>query len=194
MAFFPEDEVKRKLFHLLTLGYILGYLFLPRAFVLWTMGLLTLGVIVTEFVRLRVPSINTWILNVLGGVHRPEEENKVSGLPFTFSGSFLTMLLFVDTRIVVTSLLYLAFGDTMAALIGRGLGKKKIMNGKKTFEGSLACFFVCFFLGLFSFNWQTAFMGALIATLIELAPWPLNDNFWVPLVSAASLTLLVPLF
>jgi dolichol kinase len=194
MAFFPEDEVKRKLFHLLTLAYIGGYWLLPRPFVLWTMGFVTAFAIMMEVVRLHVPSLNTWILNILGGVHRPEEEKKVSGLPFTLSGSFLTMLFFVDTRIVITSLLYLAFGDTMAALVGRGLGKKKIMNGKKTFEGSLACFFVCFFVGLFFFNWRAAFCGAMIATLIELAPWPLNDNFWVPLVSAASLTLLVPWF
>ena len=37
---------------------------------------------------------------------------------------------------------------------------------------------------------NTNLAGALAATFIEIIPWPLNDNFWMPLISASVLSLL----
>ncbi|HBU70168.1 MAG TPA: hypothetical protein DEE98_07285 [Elusimicrobia bacterium] len=187
MGFFSQDEVKRKLFHFLILLYIAAYWFLPRILVLQAMGILIFAIAVTEALRLNNSRLNKWILNVLGGVHRKEEETQISGLLWTFSGSFFTMLIFQDKNIVTASLLYLAFGDAVAALVGRRHGKNKILN-EKTIEGSIACFAVCFGIGMFFLDWPLAFWGALVATSIEVMPWPLNDNFWMPLTSAMVLT------
>jgi dolichol kinase len=35
-----------------------------------------------------------------------------------------------------------------------------------------------------------AIIGAFIATIIEIIPWPLNDNFWMPLITAGLLGLI----
>jgi len=187
MVIFPLDEIKRKSFHLLTLIYIIAYAYLSRQTILVAMGVLIFLVVVTEALRLRFPSFNRKLLKVLGGVHRDNEANSVSGLPWTLSGSFFTMLLFPDKSIVLASLLYLALGDASAALVGKRMGKRKIFWGK-TLEGSLACFLVCFMIGLFFFKLPVALAGALAAAIIELFPWALNDNFWMPIISAFALS------
>ncbi len=187
MVIFPLEEVKRKSFHLLTLIYIFAYAFFPRTDILWGMGILIFCVIVMESIRLRLPSFNKWLLKFLGGVHRDSETNGISGLPWTLSGSFFTMLLFPDKSIVISSLLYLALGDASAALVGKRMGKRKIF-WDKTLEGSLACFLVCFMIGLYFFKLPIALSGALAAAIIELFPWALNDNFWMPIISAFALT------
>ncbi|MBN1621434.1 MAG: hypothetical protein JW871_02450 [Endomicrobiales bacterium] len=189
MGLFPIDEIKRKTFHFLTIFYIIAYWFLPRTVVIWGMALLITVVVIGEIVRFRFPAFNNWILKVLMGVHREEEVKKISGLPWTLSGSFLTMLIFPDKRIVLVSLLYLAFGDAFAALFGRRFGRHKIFR-QKSLEGSVACFIACLIIGIIFMNWQAAILGALFITALELIPWPLNDNFWLPPLSALFLHLL----
>lgn len=190
MVLFPLEELQRKSFHLLTLIYIYAYWFLPKTPVLWCMGVIIFLVAVFEGVRLRFPAVNKKVMATIGSAYRENEKNTVSGLPWTLSGSFFTMLLFPDKNIVVASLFYLAFGDAAAALVGKRFGKRKIF-WDKTLEGSLACFAVCFFIGIFFFNWQLALAGALAAAVIELFPWALNDNFWMPVISAFALTQLM---
>ncbi|MCB4791163.1 MAG: hypothetical protein LHV68_04675 [Elusimicrobia bacterium] len=189
MGFFPLDEIKRKTFHFLTIIYILAYWFLPYRTVIWGMAALIVIVILGETLRKFSPTFNVWILKALGGVHREEEINKISGLPWTISGSFLTMLIFPDKQIVLVSLLYLAFGDAAAALFGKKYGKRKVYR-EKTLEGSISCFIVCLIIGLFFLNFKLAIIGALLITVIELYPWPLNDNFWIPIIAANILTYL----
>ncbi|MFH1368732.1 MAG: hypothetical protein ABII64_06375 [Elusimicrobiota bacterium] len=181
------EEIKRKAFHMLTLIYVAGYWFLPWEVTIIGMAVVLLFVITMEALRLNNPSLNKWVLSTLGGVHRKEETHHMSGLVFTLSGSLLTMLIFEDKCIVVASMLYLSFGDSIAAIIGKQRGKNKIWN-KKSLEGSLSCFVVCVLVGLAFLRWDYALLGALVATLIETIPWPLNDNFWMPLISAAILS------
>lgn len=187
MVYLDVEEVKRKGFHLLTLIYIIAYWVAPWEYVVSIMFGVVLTALIAETLRLNIPKLNKWILETLGGVHRKEEAHRMSGLVWTLSGSLLTMMIFPDKAVVFASLLYLALGDTAAALIGKHRGKNKIWN-KKTLEGSLACFIVCLIIGLFLLPWKFALMGAFVATLIETIPWPLNDNFWLPLITAAILT------
>ncbi|MCX5781911.1 MAG: hypothetical protein NT145_04305 [Elusimicrobia bacterium] len=194
MDFFPADEIKRKLFHLLTLIYIILYWVTPVTFMLVGLGVTIILVFLFEIVRLKHTRFNYWLLSLLGGVHRGHETDKISGMAFTLAGSFFTILLFFgDRNIVMASFMYLAFGDTSAALIGRAFGKHKITKDK-TYEGSIACFIVCLICGLFFLEWPIAILGAVIATLIELIPWPISDNFWIPLVASGTLIFLVSTF
>ena len=94
---------------------------------------------------------------------------------------------------MTASLLYLALGDASAALVGKRIGKRKIF-WEKTLEGSLACFLVCFIIGLFFFKLPLALAGALAAAIIELFPWALNDNFWMPIIAAFVLSRISPFF
>ncbi|MBN1822921.1 MAG: hypothetical protein JW803_01230 [Endomicrobiales bacterium] len=188
MGLFSEDEIKRKAFHLLTLIYVTVYWFAPRWFTLWGMGVAIAITLILETLRLRFPEFNRKLLGFLGGVHRGGEVDRMSGLAWTLSGAFLTMLLFGDRNIVTASMLYTALGDAFAALVGRSYGRIRFVWGK-TLEGSAACFVVCLAIGFAFLDWRLAVFGAFVATLAELVPWPLNDNFWLPGISALSLTL-----
>ena len=190
MLGFPKDEIKRKTFHILTLIYVAAYWFLPKNIVLIGLLIAIIIVLLGEFIRARNEKFNVFILKMLGGVHRESEEHKISGLPWTLAGAFLTILLFENKTFVLASFLYLAFGDALAALFGKAYGKHKIYAGK-SLEGSLACFIVCLIIGLIILpTWQIAVLGALTATFIETIPWPLNDNFWMQILNAGILTFL----
>ncbi len=191
---FPADEIKRKTFHVLSLIYVAAYWFLPRSIVLTGLLIAIIIVWVGEILRAKNEKFNFFILKVLGGVHRKTEEHKVSGLPWTLTGAFLTILLFHEKTFVLTSFLYLAFGDAFAALFGKAYGKHKIYAGK-SLEGTFACFAVCFIIGLVILpSWQFALIGAAIAAFIETIPWPLNDNLWMQVLNAGILTYLARFF
>ncbi len=188
MVCIPKDEIKRKTFHILTLIYVAAFWFLPKNIVM--AGLFTAVVIVItgEIIRFKNEKFNIFILKILGGVHRQSEEHRMSGLAWTLLGALLTIFLFENKTYVLTSFLYLAFGDAFAALFGKTFGRHKIYAGK-SLEGSTACFAVCFIIGLLVLpSWQFALAGALIAAFIETIPWPLNDNFWMQVLNAGILT------
>ena len=189
MVSVPKNEIKRKVFHLLTLIYVFGYWYLPKNFVLNGLTVAIIIVVILEYARFKFPKFNNFFKNNFKGFYRPEEANKISGLVWTLSGALLAILIFPNKYMVFASLLYLSFGDTVAALVGKTFGKHKTFAGK-SLEGSLACFIVCSMLGLFLFKWQFAFAGAIIATFVEAVAWKLNDNFWMQLVNASVLTLL----
>ena len=189
MVSVPKDEIKRKGIHLLTLIYVFGYWCLPKNFIVNVLTAAVIIVALFEYARFKFPKFNNFFKNNFKGFYRSEEANKITGLIWTLSGALFAILIFPNKYMVFASLLYLSFGDAVAALVGKTFGKHKTFAGK-SFEGSLACFVGCFISGLFLFKWQFAFAGAIIATLVEAAPWKLNDNFWMQLVNAGALTLL----
>jgi len=108
-------------------------------------------------------------------------------------GAFLTVFLF-NGIIAIISVLFLILGDIAAAMFGRAFGKTKIY-GKKSLQGSAACFVTCLTVGLIGL-WGVptcefiALTGALTATLVELFnPEFLNDNLTIPLASAFAMTM-----
>ena len=187
------SEIKRKLLHFFTILYPILYNILPTRISILISGLLVLLDIIIETIRLSFPKFNEFILKTLKGFYREHEKNNISTLIWTFSGAFLTIFIFHDkTAVVTVSLLYMVFGDSAAGLIGSFFGRLKfqIINNKKSFEGSFSCFMVCFICGLIFLPWQVALIGAIVATIIEVLPLPLNDNFWLPIISGFVLTFL----
>ncbi|MDR3112117.1 MAG: hypothetical protein LBU55_02970 [Elusimicrobiota bacterium] len=189
MDSFPKDEIKRKVFHLLILTYAFGYFYAGKITILCSLAVALVVVSILEFLRLKFIAFNDFFKEKFKGFYRPEEANRVSGLLGTLSGAFLTILVFPDKYIVFASFLYLAFGDALAALIGKTFGRHKIYSGK-TLEGSSACFIACFIVGACIFNLKFAFLGAFAAALIESINWKINDNFWIQLVNAGFLSFL----
>jgi dolichol kinase len=81
-------------------------------------------------------------------------------------------------------------GDTAAALVGKTIGRVRVLG--KTLEGSIACFVVSFLFawGVVGLDPSLAACGALTATLFELLPVPLDDNFRIPLSAGYVMKLL----
>jgi len=186
-----STELKRKLFHNLSVVYMLLYALLPRAFVLWFLFVVLAALSGVEFLRLRRPELNAKLLQTFGGIHRQSEITGPSGIFWTLLGCWLTMVFFTSKRIVLPALGFMAFGDALAAIAGRKWGRRPWKaNSAKTYEGSLACLGVCIAWAMLFVRWPVAISAAIIAAWIESRPLPYNDNLWVPVVSGMSLSVL----
>ncbi|MDR1720956.1 MAG: hypothetical protein LBR09_00970 [Endomicrobium sp.] len=189
MVNFPEDEVKRKIFHLFSLIYIFGYWYLSKTTVIYGLVTAMCVVIFFEYLRFKNTRFNDFFKRNFKGFYRSEEAGKMSGLIATLSGALLAILVFHNKYMVFVSFLYFAFGDSAAALVGKAFGRHKIFRGK-SLEGSLACLLVCFISGIFIFNWEFALIGAVVATIVEAVPWKIGDNFWMQIINAGFLSFL----
>ena len=61
MLGFPKDEIKRKIFHILTLIYVAAYWFLPKNIVLLGIFIAIIVVLIGEFIRARNEKFNIFI-------------------------------------------------------------------------------------------------------------------------------------
>lgn len=186
------QEIKRKKLHLLTILYPIFYNILPYKITLVLSAAVLIVDLIFETIRLLYPTINRVLLKIFEGTYREKEKDNVSTLIWTLSGAFLTIFLFSeDKKIVTLSLLYLTFGDCVAALVGVIFGKIKLGSKGKSLEGSLAFFLVGFICGLFFVRPEYAFICALLGSAIEFLPLPLDDNFILPIFTAGILSILI---
>ncbi|MFH2202381.1 MAG: hypothetical protein ABIJ96_04660 [Elusimicrobiota bacterium] len=186
-------ELLRKLFHSLSLVYLAVYHLLGSSWFLWLLGSFIVIEGGLEAVRLRVPALNEKLMRMFGNIHRESEVNRISGIFWTSSGCFLTVVAYgAHPRCVAAGFLYLALGDGAAALAGKAWGRHPFVIGGRTksVEGSLACLIVCLLAGWAAgLSFAGVAAGAVVATAIELLPVPIDDNFWSPLASAAAVSL-----
>jgi dolichol kinase len=144
--------------------------------------------------------------------------DRISGLAEITSGghkfglvlyavSYTILALFFSAKpyIIAAGIFPMAFGDAAASLVGQKLGRHHYdVFGKKSFEGSIAMFVVCFLalmvsLLFFSYlypisisRFLLASLGvAAIATICEALTPKGFDNLTVPLFSAAVFLLLI---
>lgn len=182
-------ELKRKSFHALSASYALLYALTSRSTTLFVLGGLLVVVGLIENLRLAYPELNRKLLGYFGGIHREEEEEKFSGVFWTLLGCVLTIFIIPEKNIVLAAMWYLILGDGLAALVGQTYGTLRV--GHKSLEGSLACFISCWVVGMVFLpnlpGSNLALFGAMVATIIEAVPLPLNDNFWLPLLSGLAL-------
>ncbi len=92
--------------------------------------------------------------------------------------------LFPDKPVLLAALIVLAYGDSVATLAGKAIGKTKIL-GNRTLEGTVTGIVVSFVLLVLALNplmWWKALPIAIVGMLAEYLP--IDDNISVPLVSA----------
>tara|TARA_X000001036_G_C20345550_1_gene670365 strand:- start:110 stop:703 length:594 start_codon:yes stop_codon:yes gene_type:complete len=118
-----------------------------------------------------------------------EKQGSLTGSTWVFVGALVTIIL-VPRPFCLLALFFLAFGDTLAALVGMKFPFMKI--GSKTLSGSLACFIVCLLIGLifnFEISLEIILIGAFAATIAELISIKINDNISIPLLSGCAMYL-----
>jgi len=118
-----------------------------------------------------------------------EKQGSLTGSTWVFVGALITFIL-VPKPFSLLALFFLAFGDSLAALVGMKF--PFIHIGNKTLSGSLACFIICLFVGLilnFEISLNIILIGAFTATIAELISIKINDNISIPVLSGCAMYL-----
>jgi len=161
--------------------------------------------IAADLLRLRVPAINNLTMQLFGRIMRREELKRLSANTFYILGMYFVVFFF-SKPVVLLSVLCLAVGDPVAAVVGTLVGRHPLV-GKKSLEGAVANFLITgsaiFLMGLVYFQLSLerglvlAGIGGLVSVFAELTPLPVNDNFSIPLIAGTLFTLvnaILPLF
>ncbi|MFX1588068.1 MAG: glycerol-3-phosphate acyltransferase, partial [Promethearchaeota archaeon] len=170
--------------------FILFYVFYSQTLALFIIGIVGLCFIFLDILRFMHRQTNVVLTTKVKALFRKQEAKKFSSMTLFLVAAFISILLF-EKNIAITSLTFLIFGDIFSKLFGLAFGRHKIFN--KTLEGTLAysgCVLIVGFVLYNSLNipWQILVIGGIIAPLVELFSFNLNDNFTVSLISGTVMT------
>jgi len=183
-----KREIERQLFHLLVgTAFVLIVHFLGVQTTFYFSLALLAGGAVLAWLSMR--GVELPFIHVALQVSERGHEKRIPGFgafKFVSAVSLLTFL-FSEPRVVLGALLVLAYGDSFSTWVGKNFGKIKT-PGNRTLEGSVAGILASFLILLPFFDPFTALVTALLGMLAEYLPF--DDNYTIPLVSAAILTLL----
>ena len=191
-------EVQRKLIHL---GFLVLPLDLLYPFSPWPRGrgqirllliALVLGAIVLDVLRLHAPRVGEFFRRFFGQMIREHEQFNLLGSTYLLLAALLAIEIF-PRPVAAAALGFTVLGDAFAAVVGKAWGRRRLFH--KTIEGALgglgACLaWACFLAGLGHAPWGPLIGGALVASLVELLPIPLDDNLGITLFSGYAMRLL----
>ncbi|MFC1929636.1 diacylglycerol/polyprenol kinase family protein [Chloroflexota bacterium] len=124
---------------------------------------------------------------------REYETSRLTEASYMIAASLTSFLVF-ERDIALLAICFLAMGDALAAIASKYLSSKRPPG--KTLRGNLACFISCAVIGLvfyyagFGVHWVTVLVGAIVATIVEAMPIPINDNLTIPLIAGLAMTLI----
>ena len=184
-----KTEARRQFIH-----YFFGSMFIVLVALLGVQNTLiilvtglVLGLITSYFLRKghKIPLF----YQVVSRVEREQEQHfPGKGAFMFFIGAIILMLLFREQFIVIGALCVAIYGDAASTIVGLRFGKHRIA-GKKTLEGTLGGVAFSFLFLYFIFPIQIALAACIVGMLAELLP--VDDNFTIPLATAATLRLLL---
>jgi dolichol kinase len=189
-----RSELYRKVIHVGTVGAPLLLWVLPRPLALTLLGGAAASAILIEYARSEVRWVRYHFLSRARYMLRHRERRAVSGATYMAIGYFVVAVL-LPRPVAVVAMLYNGLGDAAAALVGKRWGRHRTAWGK-SWEGAAAGFGVNFACGLLvpGIPPRAAAAGALVATLLEILPFPLDDNLRITIGGGAALWTAVLLF
>jgi dolichol kinase len=120
-----------------------------------------------------------------GEIMRSEEKRGLGAQTYFAAGSLVCILLY-SKNIAVASVAALVIGDSVAAIVGKAIGRHRI-DRKKTLEGYLACLVASLGICVILLPASVAVPGAIGAATTELFS-RFNDNFSIPVLTGAVMT------
>jgi len=164
-------EIGRKLFHLIWLLVLLGYL----KYGIFFLTVVFLGILAVDLLRLEFGLYIPGLFKLL----RKQESTTLFAPTYTLIGMILALLLF-NQQIAIAAILMMVFGDLTAGIIGP-FGKLNLKSGK-SIEGGIAEFLVNLAVGYFLLsNWAIIISMAFTATFVERISGKINDNMLIPI-------------
>lgn len=187
--------------------YGLSYV-LPSSLAIALLCISTLAFYLLHVARSQSHSVQEYYLRHFGPLLRDHEKrlNVLSGAFWFLVGTTIVVCVF-PLNIARTSILCLAFGDPMAAIVGIKLGGPKLClasnnnngggrGGSKSVAGCLACFWSCYlvsFVCMRELGPEAWFLTGFVATVMEglnlFCSIPLDDNVLIPVGTGITLWL-----
>jgi dolichol kinase len=180
----------------LALAFPIMYLWIPKEVMLLLVGSVTLLFLAVDLSRIVSPTVDAVLLDRAHVFFRPAESRRMSTATLFLCGTFLTLFLY-PKPVASLAIIFAILGDLVAKYVGSLHGKIRLFGGGdegRTLEGSLAYLLTCALAGaawslvvpLTPAQWL---VGAIAAAGTEALPIDLDDNFTVPLISGAVMTI-----
>jgi dolichol kinase len=190
-------EARRKALHflfiLLPLELLHRWLPWPRSRGEWRWCLitLTLTAIAVDVIRIHDHRVRRFFTRFVGELLRDHEAFSLLGSTYLLIAALLAVEIFT-LPVAAAALGFTILGDGSAALVGRRFGRTRFFG--KTLEGAAGCLAACLvwacYLGAIgTLPWNVVLTGALVASLVELLPIPLDDNLAVTLFAGYTMKL-----
>lgn len=196
-------HLSRKIYHFVNGAIcfaIYGFLLSEKAS-LWLLAIAGGFFVALDLVRLRSATLQRLALKTFGKLMRREELNGLTANSWYVFG-MLGAGLFFPKAYALMGLAFLSLGDPVAAVVGTRWGRVPLLAGKSV-EGSVANFVAsgtaAFAIALWMLGLPAAdallvgVVGGAVSAFAEVAPWPVNDNLAIPIVSAGLLWMLLSL-
>jgi len=199
-------ELKRKGIHLSALVIPVGLLIVDRPAALLILVPLALFALVCDVASQRIEPVHRFVMRIFRSIMRPSELPPF-GEPLVLNGATWMCIagalcaVFFAAPIAAAVLVMLMVGDGAAAIIGRRFGKHRFPGSDKSWEGSVAFLLTAVLvalpltlpvlmnsLGHTPLSNLQIGMGALVSTVLEALPIPLNDNVRVPVLAGLAMT------
>lgn len=194
-------HLARKAFHIVMGSTVLAAYIKTDVDLRWVFTYLAFAIALTsfviDFVRIRNPKFNDFVLKRMKLIIRKNEFDNYTGVPFFALGCGGTLYFFPD-KIAILSILFLVFADPIASLIGILFGKDELVKGKSV-QGFSAAFLTCFFIsnfymlssGLDSIEVLIfSILAGVVGAVSELMSIWVDDNFSIPVFSAIGISFL----
>ena len=177
-----KTEIIRKSIHfLIALSPTMALVNRPATMLVLMIGTLCYTYLETlRFSGVEIPLISS----ITTMASRPRDKGRFVLGPVTLGIGALLALLLYPSPAASIAIYALAFGDGFASLIGKLFGRiRPAFLWGKSVEGSLACFTAVLFISYqVSYNYKTALIAAVTATLVEVLPLKDYDNLAIPII------------
>lgn len=191
-------EAQRKAIHL---GFIILPLELLHEVLPWPRGKsefrllfvsLTVAAIALDLIRLHDHRVKRFFKGFFGQMIREHEQFNLLGSTYLLLAALLAIEIFPQP-IAAAALGFTVLGDAFGALVGRAWGRHKFFN--KSFEGAAGCLAACLVWAAYVAVFGgvapgVLVVGALVASLVEVLPIPLDDNLGITLFAGYAMKLL----
>jgi dolichol kinase len=179
-----SGELARKAVHLSSLSIPIAYYFMSKSTALLLLVPLTLFVGLTDAARYLLPAFRDVYHRWFGWLMRAHEKNeaepRLTGATYVLLSASLGILLFPKI-IIITAFAIMIISDTVAALVGRKIGRHRFMQ--KSLEGTTAFFLSAVFVVLLTpkaeysgAEYLIGLVGALVGAVVEAMSIAIDDN------------------